>query len=444
MKKTLLFTTDLFSNLFSQSKIGRIKRPQSSNQMLVIVVAFLVFSTGLFAQNVDLVITPATSNVNIGDNFSLVVQAQAGSNQADLVGAQLTFNPSVLQVNSLTPASDLPISLDASNGFDNTNGTILHTYGQILPPFPTGNYEVVTINFTAIADGVSNIDFFDPPGVASTIVTFGGNDVTGTTTGATVTVGNVNTPPIADFEATPGTGTQSLQVFFDAGNSDDSDGTIVSYTWDFGDASPSQNGSTLSHTYTAAGTYEVELSIEDDGGLVDVITKSVTVTAVVNTIPTITPIANQSVNENGVLNLNNIIDITDLDNDNLTVSISSASNEPQELQSTNNGAQTDPYPFDASGFLSENVVINTAGSYMADLAFSPTFGDGGSNGDNNAVYTITVTVTDEDLNVITETFDVTVNDVAQVFPAVVNTSVRIQMESYDNQGNIRRWIRRRG
>ena len=44
-----------------------------------------------------------------------------------------------------------------------------------------------------------------------------------------------NLSPIASFTATPTNGDAPLEVDFDASNSTDPDGNIVSYAWDFGD-----------------------------------------------------------------------------------------------------------------------------------------------------------------------------------------------------------------
>src|SRR5262249_22111737 len=52
---------------------------------------------------------------------------------------------------------------------------------------------------------------------------------------------------------------------FDASLSSDSDGTITSYTWAFGDGS-SGSGAAVSHTYAAGATYAVTLTVVDDRG----------------------------------------------------------------------------------------------------------------------------------------------------------------------------------
>jgi PKD repeat protein len=82
-----------------------------------------------------------------------------------------------------------------------------------------------------------------------------------------------NVPPTADFTFT----TTDLTANF-TDTSTDSDGTIVSWLWNFGDGNTStvQNPG---HTYAAAGTYTVTLTVTDDDSATDSVSKPVTVTA---------------------------------------------------------------------------------------------------------------------------------------------------------------------
>ena len=68
-----------------------------------------------------------------------------------------------------------------------------------------------------------------------------------------------------------------LTCSFDASASTPGDGTITSYSWDFGDLTAP--GSTVNpfHTYASAGTYFVELTVTNSFGNTDVITQSVVV-----------------------------------------------------------------------------------------------------------------------------------------------------------------------
>ena len=75
-----------------------------------------------------------------------------------------------------------------------------------------------------------------------------------------------NQSPIASFTANPTSGIAPLEVAFDASNSSDSDGNIISYAWDFKDGSTG-SGQTITHTFSSTGSYNVELTVTDNDGL---------------------------------------------------------------------------------------------------------------------------------------------------------------------------------
>ncbi len=78
-------------------------------------------------------------------------------------------------------------------------------------------------------------------------------------------------PPVASFTS----GCGGLTCSFDGTISSDPDGTIVSYSWNFGDGTTG-SGPIVSHTYAAAGTYTVELTVTDNTGATGIQSKSVT------------------------------------------------------------------------------------------------------------------------------------------------------------------------
>ena len=76
----------------------------------------------------------------------------------------------------------------------------------------------------------------------------------------------VGQPPVAKFTANPTDGSSPLTVKFDASDSSDPDGSIVSYKWDFGDGHGA-SGVTTEHTYNANATRTAKLTVKDDDGL---------------------------------------------------------------------------------------------------------------------------------------------------------------------------------
>nr|WP_133816708.1 S8 family serine peptidase [Tahibacter aquaticus] len=85
--------------------------------------------------------------------------------------------------------------------------------------------------------------------------------------------GGGNVAPTANFSASP----SGLTVSF-TDTSTDSDGTIASRAWNFGDGTTS-TAANPSKTYSAAGTYTVTLTVTDNGGATNTKTSSVTVSS---------------------------------------------------------------------------------------------------------------------------------------------------------------------
>lgn len=85
-----------------------------------------------------------------------------------------------------------------------------------------------------------------------------------------------NQPPVAAF-TTSGTGPE---ITFDGTGSTDGDGTVSAYSWNFGDGTTDPVTTAVAkHTFAAAGTYTVELTVTDDDGATNKVSKSVTVSA---------------------------------------------------------------------------------------------------------------------------------------------------------------------
>ncbi len=86
--------------------------------------------------------------------------------------------------------------------------------------------------------------------------------------------GDTNEPPTAAFTYS----CDELACTFDGSSSSDTDGTIESYSWTFGDGN-SASGEVVSHTYGSDGSYTVTLTVTDNDGDSDSSSQLVTVEA---------------------------------------------------------------------------------------------------------------------------------------------------------------------
>jgi PKD repeat protein len=165
----------------------------------------------------------------------------------------------------------------------------------------------------------------------------------------------------------------------------------------------------VAHTYADNGTYAVTVTITDDNGGTTAQTFQVTVD---NVAPTVAATTNKTVNEGAVLNIPNVVTFTDpgfnnpLDPNGATVE--------SFTFSINWGDGTNP---DAGAVPAGNVVNGGVGVLTTGfLNGSHTYADDG-------LYTVSVTITDDNSGATTKTFQVTVNNVAPAVSIVGNKAV---------------------
>jgi PKD repeat protein len=147
---------------------------------------------------------------------------------------------------------NIPLTLDGSASSD-PDGTIVSFNWD----FGDGNTGTgVTPTHTYLLDGTFTVML---------TVTDDAGDTD--TAGSTAVIGLGNQPPVADANG-PYSGTVGDVVTFDGTGSSDPDGSIATYSWDFGDGSTG-TGPNPAHTYISAGMFNVTLTVTDDSGATD-------------------------------------------------------------------------------------------------------------------------------------------------------------------------------
>jgi len=160
-----------------------------------------------------------------------------------------------------TSTAGLAVAVDGRGSSDPDGTVVSHSW---------------TFGDGATATGAEASHTYAAAGTYTVTLTVTDDDgATGTTT-RQVTVAPVpNVAPTAAFTVTA----DQLAVAVDGRGSSDPDGSVVSHAWSFGDGGTA-TGAEAAHTYAAAGTYDVTLTVTDDDGATGSLTRQVTVSTV--------------------------------------------------------------------------------------------------------------------------------------------------------------------
>ncbi len=186
-------------------------------------------------------------------------------------------------------------------------------------------------NTTASGSVVSHT--YNQAGTYSVVLTVSDGSLSDTAT-VTITVNDIGVPIVtANIVVDTNTGVEPATINFDASGSTVTDGSALSYAWDFGDGSTGV-GVTIAHEYVVAGEYIVTLTASNADGFSDTVTETITITEPIlggdcsfgaplaNPLPTIAnaPYSQVYVLGNGGPDLSNVTNFTinwDLQNNGL-------------------------------------------------------------------------------------------------------------------------------
>ena len=204
---------------------------------------------------------------------ALTVTDNGGATNTASTTAMITPAPIPPGANAGGPYSGVVgsiISFDGTASSDADGTVVSYAWdfgdgGVASGPSPTHSYSVdgsFTVTLTATDnDGLTGVD----------------------STTATINPAGGNTPPVAQANG-PYSGSEGSAVQFSSSGSLDPDGSIVSYAWSFGDGNVSSTANP-EHTYVAAGTYDVSLTVTDDAGDSTSDATTATIEAIVSNAP---------------------------------------------------------------------------------------------------------------------------------------------------------------
>ena len=218
-----------------------------------------------FLIHLFLILTMLLVGCNGGEGTTTPPISPVTGNQSPT--ASFTANPT-------SGVAPLVVSFNASNSSD-SDGSII-SYAWDFKDGSTGSGQTINHTFSSIGSYSVKLTVTDDKGA------------TGSTTKTITVTETLNQSPTASFTATTTSGVAPLEVSFNASNSSDSDGSIISYAWDFKDGNTG-NGQTINHTFSSTGSYNVKLTVTDDKGATGLDTKTIIVTTPEPTPETIFP-----------------------------------------------------------------------------------------------------------------------------------------------------------
>ena len=198
----------------------------------------------------------AAGTVSIVDLTSqtVVKTIDAGPGPQGLVMFPVNAPKARLSVMSNSGAAPFAATFDGTKSADRDGVIVSYTFTFGDGTSVTSPVPIVTHTYTTVGKFIASLVVTDDDGAPSVAV-------------LTSVQVEPNKPPKAALKASETTGKAPFLVTFDASRSSDSDGTIASYTFTFGDGSSvTTSNPVVSHTYVSAGKYTAGVVSTDNAG----------------------------------------------------------------------------------------------------------------------------------------------------------------------------------
>lgn len=203
-----------------------------------------------------------------------------GSADPPLSNLAIAFSEAIEFIGANSPATyELILDSTGTGNFTSSDTTF-----ELVPTYNPATFEVELV----VADSDDLEDGSLPEGdyrltvFSSSLRDVSGNQLDGNGDGNPggdyirfFSVGEIVLPE-ADFTVDPAAGDTATEFTFDGAATTHADGSIESFTWDFGDEN-SATGEQVTHTFATSGSYTVSLTVTDTAGFTDTSTATVEV-----------------------------------------------------------------------------------------------------------------------------------------------------------------------
>lgn len=190
--------------------------------------------------------------------YTVTLTVTDQSSNSNSISHSVTVSSVLQAVIAANTAKPLAVSLSAAGSTD--AGSTILSYSWSFGDGTSGT-------------GASVSHTYASPGVYTVSLTVKDSDGSTSTVPRSVTVHGA---PAAAFTAATANPTAGAPVSFNGSGSGEQDGSIASYSWNFGDGSAG-SGPLVSHTYLKPGIYTATLTIRDGSGATSTATRSVNV-----------------------------------------------------------------------------------------------------------------------------------------------------------------------